>query len=118
MPAKSVSRQQSQSQNQNPAQQLQQQQQRDIENGLYPNIPPERRSPLARPVRPPTLRQDTVDMEEIPLNQLNGMQEPEDRRKMREIFDTVNINYYKPNAVFCPSLHFQFASLRSRSWCA
>ncbi|KAL7743340.1 hypothetical protein ACLKA6_008321 [Drosophila palustris] len=82
MPAKTVSRQQSQ----NPAQQLQQQQQRDVENGLYPNIPPERRSPSTRPVRPPTMRQDTVDMEEIPLNQLN--QESEDRRKMREIFDT------------------------------
>lgn len=85
MPTKTVSRQQSQT----PAQQLQLQQQRDVENGLYPNIPPERRSPQARPVRPPTLRQDTIDMEEIPLNQANAMQEPEDRRKMREIFDKV-----------------------------
>lgn len=85
MPTKTVSRQQSQT----PAQQLQLQQQRDVENGLYPNIPPERRSPQARPVRPPTLRQDTIDMEEIPLNQANSMQEPEDRRKMREIFDKV-----------------------------
>ncbi|XP_022220038.1 protein rhomboid [Drosophila obscura] len=79
MPVKTVSRQQSQT----PAQQLQQQRQRDVENGLYPNIPPERRSP---PSRPQTLRQDTIDMEEIPLNQAIS-QEPEDRRKMREIFD-------------------------------
>ncbi|BFG01903.1 protein rhomboid [Drosophila madeirensis] len=79
MPVKTVSRQQSQT----PAQQLQQQRQRDVENGLYPNIPPERRSP---PSRPQTLRQDTIDMEEIPLNQAIS-QEPEDRRKMREVFD-------------------------------
>ncbi|KAH8304208.1 rhomboid-related protein 2 [Drosophila kikkawai] len=79
MPVKTVNRQQSQT----PAQQLQMQQQRDVENGLYPTIPPERRSP---PARPPTLRQDTIDMEEIPLNQTHS-QEPEDRRKMREIFD-------------------------------
>ncbi|EDW30651.1 GL26733 [Drosophila persimilis] len=79
MPVKTVVRQQSQT----PAQQLQQQRQRDVENGLYPNIPPERRSP---PSRPQTLRQDTIDMEEIPLNQTIS-QEPEDRRKMREVFD-------------------------------
>lgn len=82
MPVKTVNRQQSQT----PAQQLQMQQQRDVETGLYPTIPAERRSP---PSRPQTLRQDTVDMEEIPLNQTNSSQEPEDRRRMREIFDKV-----------------------------
>lgn len=87
MPVKTVNRQQSQT----PAQQLQLQQQRDVENGLYPTIPPERRSP---PARPPTLRQDTIDMEEIPLNQTNS-QEPEDRRKMREIFDKVQWQTWK-----------------------
>ncbi|EDX17655.1 GD17034 [Drosophila simulans] len=85
MPVKTVNRQQSQT----PAQQLQLQQQRDVENGLYPTIPAERRSP---PSRPQTLRQDTIDMEEIPLNQTNS-QEPEDRRKMHEIFDKVRRTY-------------------------
>lgn len=103
MPTKTVSRQQSQT----PAQQLQLQQQRDVENGLYPNIPPERRSPQARPVRPPTLRQDTIDMEEIPLNQANAMQEPEDRRKMREIFDKVKQCSLSHSTPFCLTLsHF------------
>lgn len=85
MPVKSVARQQSQT----PAQQLQQQHQRDVENGLYPNIPPERRSPT-RPVRPPTMRQDTIDMEEIPLNNSNSQQEPDERQKMRQLFDKVS----------------------------
>ncbi|XP_017869332.1 PREDICTED: protein rhomboid [Drosophila arizonae] len=82
MPVKSVSRQQSQT----PAQQLQQQHQRDVENGLYPNIPAERRSPT-HPARPPTMRQDTIDMEEVPLNRSNSQPESEDRRKMRQLFE-------------------------------
>ncbi|XP_030382119.1 protein rhomboid [Scaptodrosophila lebanonensis] len=78
MSLKTVVRQQSQT----PAQQLQLQQQRDIENGLYPNIPAERRSPPPRPQR-----QDTIDMEEIPLNRSTSQPEPEDRRRMRDIFN-------------------------------
>lgn len=85
MPVKSVSRQQSQT----PAQQLQQQHQRDVENGLYPNIPAERRSPT-NPARPPTMRQDTIDMEEVPLNRSNSQPESEDRRKMRQLFEKVS----------------------------
>lgn len=53
-------------------------QQRDVENGIYPQLQQ----------RPQTRRQDTVDMEEIPLNNLQ--QEPEERRKIRHVFERVS----------------------------
>lgn len=50
----------------------------DVENGLYPQLQQ----------RPQTRRQDTVDMEEIPLNNLQ--QESEEKRKIRHIFERVS----------------------------
>lgn len=64
-------------------QQQQQLQLQDVENGLYPQ--------LHHNNRPQTTRQDTVDMEEIPLREMS-QPESEDRRKIRSIFDRVGHN--------------------------
>lgn len=50
----------------------------DVENGIYPQLHQ----------RPQTTRQDTVDMEEIPLNNLQ--QESEEKRKVRRVFESVS----------------------------
>ncbi|XP_058975088.1 protein rhomboid [Musca domestica] len=54
-----------------------QRQQEDVENGLYPQL---------RHSRPPPTRQDTVDLEEIPLREMPP-QEPEDRRRIKDVFE-------------------------------
>ncbi|XP_067637635.1 rhomboid-related protein 2 [Eurosta solidaginis] len=69
-----------------------QQSQRDVENGLYPQVPSERghTAQKPQPSRPPPRRQDTVDMEVIPLNRTQSVPpgvEPDDRRRARHIFD-------------------------------
>lgn len=56
-----------------------QRQQEDVENGLYPQL---------RHSRPPPTRQDTVDLEEIPLREMPP-QEPEDRRRIKDVFERV-----------------------------
>ncbi|XP_037931123.1 protein rhomboid [Teleopsis dalmanni] len=60
-----------------------QQQQLNAENGLYPQVPIERHTQ-----RPPTCRQDTIDMEQIPLNRTLSQQDSEEKRKIRSIFDS------------------------------
>lgn len=71
--------------------QQQQLQLQDVENGLYPQ--------LHHNNRPQTTRQDTVDMEEIPLREMS-QPESEDRRKIRSIFDRVCHNILS-EFIFC-----------------
>lgn len=69
--------------------------QRDAENGLYPQMPSERGHSAQKPTpsRPPPRRQDTIDMEVIPLNRSQSAPtgiETDDRRRARRIFDNVS----------------------------
>lgn len=69
--------------------------QRDAENGLYPQMPSERSQAVQKPTpsRPPPRRQDTIDMEVIPLNRSQSAPtgvETDDRRRARRIFDNVS----------------------------
>lgn len=60
---------------------------RDVENGLYPQLQQ----------RPQTRRQDTVDMEVIPLQDIHQQPqsaENDERQKIRHIFDRVCIDKF------------------------
>ena len=64
----------------------------DAENRLYPSIPMQRmgQPQPQRTSRPPPLRQDTVDMEVVPLNRTQSQQEADDRHRAFEIFNRVS----------------------------